>query len=338
MFLFQRLLQAVLLLLAVPVAAQPSTQPIAPTIAPDTLRACARHIAAARGLPEADVSALLQDARINARVAQLIAATSGRQTPRAWPLYRQRFVEPIRIRAGVAFWRAQQAALGEAQARYGVPAAVIVAILGVETLYGKQTGSFRVLDTLATLAFDYPEPQRADRVQLFRDQLADLIELHSAGRIDAMTVHGSFAGAIGVPQFMPGSVKRYAVDGDGDGRIDLHASVADIVMSVANFLREHGWLPGLPVFAPVLLPEHPAALVTGGLTATHDWPQLRATGARVIKTAMGETAMGDTRWQRVPLGVIDLVDARTELVQTEYRTATPNFFALTTPLNPAKPR
>jgi len=325
---FQRLPQAALSLLML--AGCPTTtlaehvSPAHAAIAPDALQTYARHIAAERDLPAADVAALLQDARSNPTVARLIAATGmPRQTPRAWPLYRQRFVEPIRIRAGVAFWRAHQAALAQAQARYGVPAAVIVAIIGVETLYGRQTGDFRVLDTLATLAFHHPEPQRPDRVQLFRDQLADLIELHIAGQLDATTLHGSFAGAIGVPQFMPGSIRRYAVDGDGDGRIDLHGSAADIVMSVANFLREHGWLPGLPVFAPVLLPEQPAALVTGGLTATHDWPQLQAAGARV------QDASIEARWQQVPLGVIDLVDARTELVQTEYRVATPNFFALT---------
>jgi len=290
-----------------------------PSFSANTLLPFAQQIAVTRGL--------LQDARVNATVARLIASAAPQSAPRAWPPYRQRFVEPVRIRAGVAFWRAHAATLRQAQARYGVPAAVIVAIIGVETLYGRQTGNFRVLDTLATLALQYPAPERLDRVQLFRDQLADLIELHLAGHLDATTLQGSFAGAIGLPQFMPGSIKRYAVDGDGDGRIDLHASVADIVMSVANFLREHGWLPGLPVFAPVTLPDDPAALVTGGLTATLDWPQLQAAGA-VIKTATA-----DTGWQRAPLGVINLVDERTgrtpTRTPTQYRVATPNFFALT---------
>jgi len=320
--LFQRLLQVILA--ALPVTAQPGT-------APDTLHTFAQRLAAERGLPEAGVLALLQDAHVNATVARLMAPDSNRQTPRAWPLYRQRFVEPTRIRNGVAFWRAHEAALAQAQSRYGVPAAVIVAVIGVETLYGRQTGDFRVLDTLATLAFHYPEPQRPDRVQLFRDQLADLVELHVAGQLDATLLHGSFAGAIGVPQFMPGSVKRYAVDGDGDGRIDLRGSMADVVMSVANFLRVHGWLPGVPVFAPVQLPGDPsisAALVTGGLTATRDWPQLQAAGAQADTKA----AANGTRWQRVPLGVVNLVDERVAnqtQSRTEYRTATPNFFALT---------
>jgi len=311
---------------------------------PDDLQTVARHIATERDLPDAAVWALLQDARVNTRVAQLIAATGmQRQTPRAWPLYRQRYVEPIRIRGGVAFWRAQAATLAKAQARYGVPAAVIVAIIGVETLYGRQTGDFRVLDTLVTLALHYPEPQRPDRVQLFRDQLADLVELHLTGQLDATTLHGSFAGAVGVPQFMPGSIKRYAVDGDGDGRIDLHGSAADVVMSVANFLRAHGWLPGLPVFAPLRLPANPAALVTEGLTATRDWLQLQTAGAQVITRADAANNMvgdmigttRDTRWQRAPLGVIALIDERPGQHQTqapnptEYRVATPNFFALT---------
>jgi len=327
MFSLQRLLSALLLspLLA---ACQipPSAASQASDFDPATLHPFAQQIAAERGLPEPAVLALLQDARVNAKVLRLIAPAA-QSAPRAWPLYRQRFVEPVRIRAGVAFWRAHAAALAQAQTRTGVPASVIVAIIGVETLYGRQTGNFRVLDTLATLALQYPEPERIDRVQLFRDQLADLIELHLAGQLDATTLQGSFAGAIGVPQFMPGSIKRYAVDGDGDGRIDLHASVADIVMSVANFLQVHGWLSGLPVFAPVALPDDPSVLVTGGLTATLDWPQLQAAGAAV------NTATADTGWQRAPLGVINLVDERTERTPTraptEYRVATPNFFALT---------
>jgi len=294
-----------------------------------THTAFAQHLASQRGLSERAVQTLLRAARTNATVARLIApARSQRQTPRAWPLYRQQYVEPIRIRDGVAFLRAHARPLARAQARYGVPAAVITAVIGVETLYGRQTGNFRVLDTLVTLAFHYPEPERTDRVQLFREQLADLIELHFAGALDATQVRGSFAGAIGMPQFMPGSIKRYAVDGDGDGRIDLHGSVADAILSVGNFLHVHGWQPGLPVFAPVRLPDDAQPLVTGGLTPTLDWPQLQAAGARIEPVAAMDTvACNDTDWRCTALGVINLVDARVQ--QTEYRVATPNFFALT---------
>jgi len=282
----------------------------------------ARAVASGRGLDYSAVLTLLQEARYNATVVRLIAPSGPvRKTVRAWPTYRQRYVERIRIRDGVAFMQKHAGPLARAQVRYGVPAHVIAAIIGVETLYGRQTGSFRTLDVLATLAFHYPVPERADRIQMFRDQLADLIALHFSTHLDARTLQGSFAGAIGVPQFMPGSIKRYAVDADGDGRIDLHGSIDDVVMSVGNFLVQHGWRRGLPIFASAQLPADPSALVDGGLEPTLTWDRLRAAGAREIP----DVAAGF--WQDAPLGVIDLPDERVGHV--EYRIATPNFFALT---------
>src|SRR5690606_2802057 len=121
--------------------------------------------------------------------------------------------------------------------QYGVPASIIVAIIGVETIYGRYTGNFRVLDALATLGFRYPDPKRPERSQLFRDQLADLIQLDAQGQVDALQATGSYAGAMGLPQFMPGSLLRYAADGDGDGQIELHESAEDAIASVARFLR-----------------------------------------------------------------------------------------------------
>jgi len=181
-------------------------------------------------------------------------------------------------------------------------------------------GSFSVLDALTTLAFDYPDPNKPERAEMFRGQLADFITLSLQDKLD-MNAKGSYAGAIGMPQFMPGSIMRYAVDGDGDGHIRLNSSVNDAVMSVGNFLVEHGWLRGLPVFAPVLLPADPSALATGGLTPTQTWRTLQAAGARVSAGASTES------WQDRPLGVVDLVEEARGTVQ--YRTATPNFFALT---------
>jgi len=306
---------------------RPASAPAVPTSgAPvGTVRerqAFARTVASQRGLDYLAVLTLMQEARYNATVVRLIAPTGPvRKTVRAWPTYRQRYVEQIRIRGGVAFMQKHAGPLARAQARYGVPAHVIAAIIGVETLYGRQTGSFRTLDALATLAFHYPVPERADRVRMFRDQLADLIALHFSTHLNARTLQGSFAGAIGVPQFMPGSIKRYAVDADGDGRIDLHGSIDDVVMSVGNFLVQHGWRLGLPVFASAQLPIDPAALVDGGLEPTLTWDQLRAAGAQEIP----DTAAGF--WQDAPLGVINLPDER--IGHVEYRIATPNFFALT---------
>jgi len=284
-------------------------------------RAYAERLAAERGLPLDPIVAALTDSRYNATVARLIApAPPGRKIWRSWITYRARFVEPKRIAWGVQFWQENDALLNQAAQRYGVPASVIASIIGVETLYGRNMGNFRVLDALATLAFDYPDPNKPERAEMFRGQLGDFIALALQDKLD-IDATGSYAGAIGMPQFMPGSIMRYAVDGDGDGHIDLTNSVRDSVMSVGNFLVEHGWLRGLPVFAPVVLPPDPSRLASGGLEPTQTWSSLQAAGARLAP------GTSDDGWRDRPLGVVDLVEEARGTVQ--YRTATPNFFALT---------
>ena len=289
------------------------------TLDPD-IQAFAAEVARLRQLPIGHVEALLREARYNATAARLMAPAKTR-IRRSWVTYRNRFVEPVRIRDGQEFWHEHAAELAHTQREYGVPASIIVAIIGVETLYGRHTGDFRVLDALATLGFRYPDASRPERSHLFRNQLADLIQLDHEGKLDARRVTGSFAGAMGLPQFMPGSLMRYATDGDLDGRIDLHASTSDAIVSVARFLRLHGWIPGLPVFAPVTPPADAARLVTGGLTPTLDWSQLAAAGARAQPSA------DPADWQRHELGMVNLVDEPRNTV--EYRVGTPNFFALT---------
>ncbi len=305
--------------------ARPADAPAAASTPTGALRPDARgyaeQLAAERGLALEPVVAALESARYNATVARLIAPSPpGRKVWRSWITYRARFVEPKRINWGLQFWEENQTLLTQAAQRYGVPASIIASIIGVETLYGRNMGSFRVLDALATLAFDYPDPAKPERAEMFRGQLGDFITLALQDKL-ALDARGSYAGAIGMPQFMPGSIKRYAVDGDHDGHIDLANSVADSVMSVGNFLVEHGWQRGLPVFAPVILPPDPSALASGGLQPTQTWASLRAAGARL---APGAQADG---WQDRPLGVVDLVEEARGTVQ--YRTATPNFFALT---------
>ena len=204
----------------------------------------------------APMVAALEGSRYNATVARLIAPSPpGKKIWRSWLTYRSRFVEPKRIGWGVDFYNENRDLLNQAAQRFGVPAPIIASIIGVETLYGRQTGTFRVLDALGTLAFHYPDPARTDRVQLFRDQLADLIELDLTTHLDARTLRGSFAGAIGIPQFMPGSIRRFAVDLDKDGRIDLRNGNADAIGSVANFLAQHGWVAGKPTHYPVTIEE-----------------------------------------------------------------------------------
>ena len=281
------------------------------------------ELAAQRKLPEPKVLKLLDEARYNPTVARIVAPVAPGQTraPRSWATYRGRVVEPILIAQGQAFMKQHAAELDRATARYGVPQNIIAAIIGIETLYGKNQGSFRVLDSLSTLGFDYPDPSRPDRAEMFRGQLADLIELDLTGRVDARTLKGSFAGAVGIPQFMPGSIKRFAVSARGAQEINLSTNMADAIASVANFLVEHGWQRGLPAYAPVKLPASADKLVDGGLKPTLDWPQLQAAGATLAPGAK------EAPWMRAALGVIDLPEESAGTV--ELRVATQNFFTIT---------
>jgi membrane-bound lytic murein transglycosylase B len=170
-----------------------------------------------------------------------------------WAAYRARFVEPSRINAGLAFWQTHAKWLDLAQERYGVPAEIVVGIVGVETMYGRHMGSFRVLDALATLAFDFPTG-RKDRSPFFRDELEQFLVLTQREGVDPLSVRGSFAGAMGLPQFMPSSVIKYAVDFDGNGHIDLHKSHADVIGSVARYLADFGWQRDLPTHFDVSVP------------------------------------------------------------------------------------
>jgi membrane-bound lytic murein transglycosylase B len=168
--------------------------------------------------------------------------------PPKWFEYAPQFLSAERIDGGVAYFRAHEDQLRRAEREFGVPAEIIVAIIGVETFYGRNLGSYRVFDALTTLAFDYPR-----RATFFRSELKDFLRLARAQRISPLTPKGSFAGAMGVPQFMPGSYVRYAVDFDGDGKIDLWTSGADVVGSVANFLARHDWQAGGPVLLPATI-------------------------------------------------------------------------------------
>ncbi|MCS6765717.1 MAG: lytic murein transglycosylase B [Candidatus Protistobacter heckmanni] len=173
-----------------------------------------------------------------------------------WNAYRRRFVEPRRIQAGVKFWKEHKTALERAEHQFGVPASVIVGIIGAETLFGSNMGNFRVIDNLATLAFDYPEaPNRDSRMLMFREQLEDFLLWSREARLPVFSMRGSYAGAIGIPQFMPSSLRRYAVNYDGQHGVDLRTSPVDAIGSVANFLYQHGWEKGRPVYWKVAVDE-----------------------------------------------------------------------------------
>ena len=161
---------------------------------------------------------------------------------RSWQRYRSRFIEPVRIKAGVAFWDRHADAIRAASEKYGVPEEIIVGIIGVETIYGRNTGNFQAVSALATLAFDYPR-----RAELFRGELESLLLMAREQHRDPLDYQGSYAGALGLPQFLPSSVRNYAVDFDGDGQIDLLGSPKDAIGSVARYMQMHGWEAGGPV-------------------------------------------------------------------------------------------
>jgi len=262
--------------------------------------------------------AQLAQARYLPTVARLIMPPPA-GTAKNWAAYRARFIEPDRVRAGVAFWAANERWLAEAEQRYGVPAAVVVGIIGVETIYGRITGNFRVLDALATLSLDFPKG-RKDRSEFFRDELGQFLKLVSTEQLPATAVKGSFAGAIGLGQFMPGSINRYAVDFDGDGHINMASSAADVIGSVANYLAQHGWQRGLPTHYAVKPPVDTAdraALLAPDILPSFTAAQLAERGA--VLDAAGQAHSG-------PLALVELQNGD---AAPSHIAGTTNFYAVT---------
>ena len=277
------------------------------------------EMVASHGFDRATLDETIRQTRFVDAAVQLVKpAPPGK--PKNWSAYSGRFIEPIRIGAGVRFWNENAETLARAEAQYGVPAEIIVGIIGVETIYGRDTGRFRVVDALATLAFAYPEaPNRSERMAFFRDELANTLLLARKEGIDPFSLLGSFAGAVGMPQFMPGNILKYGVDYDGDGIVDLRGSPADAIGSVANFLVEHGWdrnNSGPAVFEANVAPSLAWQSLLGGLNARYRPAELQDAG--VVTRA----ALPDGR-------LYGLVDLQNGADPTEYWVANANFFAIT---------
>lgn len=243
--------------------------------------------------------------------------------PKNWKAYRARFVENGRIDAGIAFWDKYADALALAEQNYGVPAEIIVGLIGVETIYGRNTGSFRVIDALTTLAFAYPDTaNRTARMDFFRSELENLYLLARETSIDIFSFRGSYAGAIGWSQFMPSSLRTFAVDFDHDGKIDLSASPIDAIGSVANYLALHGWKKGLPTAFPATLSkdeltnEQLNKFLGVGLKASFSLDQLKEVATTANTDAPTHLLYG-------------LVNLQNGTEATEYWLATENFFAIT---------
>ena len=239
-----------------------------------------------------------------------------------WAAYRARFVEPIRVQAGARFWQTHRSALERAEREYGVPAAIIVGIIGVETLYGQNTGSFRIIDALSTLAFYFPSahPRAAERQAFFRSELEQFLLLTSRSAADPLAIRGSYAGAMGLPQFMPSSWARYAVDFDGDGRVDLFGSPSDAIGSVANYLKAFQWRSGMPTHYPVTLV--PGQSDMDALLA----PDILPTFSVNSFTAKGASLQGEALQHTGPLALIELRNGNDS---PSYVAGTENFYAIT---------
>jgi membrane-bound lytic murein transglycosylase B len=275
------------------------------------------------GFDRDKLAAIFDNTRYVESAIKLIKpAPTGR--PKNWKAYRARFVEPKRIEAGIAFWDQYADALTRAENQYGVPAEIIVGLIGVESIFGRMTGGFRVMDTLTTLAFAYPDtPTRAARMDFFRSELENFLLLSRESDADPFSFKGSYAGAIGLPQFMPGSIRKFAVDFDGDGKIDLLGSPVDAIGSVANYLALHGWKKSLPTVFPATL-TIPEADAVGGAVARFQTQGLKAAYTLDELKAIASTA-GDAPGN-LSYGLVDLQNGDEA---TEYWFATDNFYAIT---------
>ncbi|WP_175895728.1 lytic murein transglycosylase B [Burkholderia pseudomultivorans] len=277
------------------------------------------------GFDSASLHALFARVSYSATAVKLVRPAP---TPsvKNWRVYRSRFIEPIRINAGVKFWKANQATLQRASEEFGVPPEVIVGIIGVETIYGRYMGNFRVLDALTTLTFDYPDtPNRDSRQATFRKNLEDFLVWTRDNQLDPGSVLGSYTGAIGIPQFLPSSIREYAVDYDGTGHVDLRSSPADAIGSVANYLKQHGWETDRPVVWQIT-PD------TGSLgiaqAAADGQPEPHWALSQLLRAGMtlNEPTVNITTEAGTPVTVVDLPSPGRA---TEYMLGLKNFYVLT---------
>lgn len=233
------------------------------------------------GFDRASLQALFREVQLKPGI---IAAISKPAEGKRWDQYQPLFVTPARISGGVRFFDENAAALARAEREYGIPAEVIAAVIGVETLYGKNTGSYRVIDALTTLALDYPS-----RAPFFLGELENYLLLVQQEGFAPLSLKGSYAGAMGIGQFMPGSYLRYAVDFDGDGRRDLGHNTADAIGSVANYLAAYGWEQGQPVAVPARVDgEEFRSLLGKGFDSMRSMPELQKLGVTAANAPPAE--------------------------------------------------
>lgn len=237
---------------------------------------------------------------------------------RSWQAYRTNHIDAQRIALGLRFWQDHRSELAEVSEQSGVPEEIIVSIIGIETIYGRYTGNFGTFAALATLAFNYPisDPVKSPaRAAFFRNELEELLLLAHEMERNPLSFRGSYAGALGLPQFLPSSIRRYAADGDNDGRINLADSPTDAIASVGNFLKQHGWEKGNPVTVDAVVEGGKfGTLIEEGILPRRRPGELASYG--VISVAAPD----------LPAALIDLV---TPQQATKYRLGFRNFYVLT---------
>jgi len=300
-----------LVLLAAALYAGGSAAAAVPYVRRQEVREFIAEMVVKHGFVKDELHALFARSRFQPAIVKAVAPPTEARA-KSWQAYRALFLTRERIEAGIEFGERHREALKRASASYGVPEEIIVAIIGVETVYGRNLGRYRVIDALTTLAFDYPP-----RAEYFRGELENFLLYAREAGVDVLRVKGSYTGAIGIPQFMPGSYRRYAVDLDGDGRQDLSASFADAIGSVANFLKAHGWQAGQPVaFAAQVEGVTYRKLLEAGIKPSYRYGDLAEVGV----TADGQTDAD---------ALCALIELETPGAASEYLVGLSNFYVLT---------
>jgi membrane-bound lytic murein transglycosylase B len=282
----------------------------------DDVREFIDAVASGYGFDPVWLQGLLAQARYNETAERL--TTPGLQPPAArnWREYRVRALDEQRLREGVVFWRTHRDTLARAEQQFGVPPEIVVAIIGIETMFGRLSGSHRTLDVLMTLSFDYTR-----RAAYYREELAQFLLLCREQRLDPLAQRGSFAGALGLPQFMPSSVRKQAIDFDGDGRIDIARSAADAIGSVARFLAEAGWKRDLPVAMNAQASAEIFETLGETIRPLYRWQDVERLGVKIDGSLDPDT--------RVLLADLPFVSVN-GIEGVEYRVGTANFSALLT--------
>jgi membrane-bound lytic murein transglycosylase B len=267
------------------------------------------HMSDSYGFKKRALRKLLKSAQ--SQPAIIDAMSKPAEKAKLWYEYRPIFLNERRIREGTEFWVAHRQALDQASIKSGVAPEYLAAILGVETYYGRLTGTYRVLDALVTLSFDYPP-----REKFFREELEQYLLLTRDMHLDPLSLKGSYAGAMGAPQFMPSNYRRYAVDADSNGHIDLWTDWPDVCASVGNYLKEHGWNAGEPVLAEATVQPEKAGDLDGRKLA-------------LSETIGSLTAKGVSFEAPLPPEAPALLIAADEMDGVHWRVGYNNFFVIT---------